>query len=138
MLLVDKNNVPATKREYMINTLLSSWKNIQIGFAVVFKKRFVTNALNGSDNHLVSDRSFGFLANAMLDFREEKKLSESPLPTGLLTVIKGLIPPKDIAGKMLKVQSYWTMLMMAFIYLVRVLSEKMKAMVVNLIMRMEK
>ena len=72
MLLVDKNNVPATKREYMINTLLSSWKNIQIGSAVVFKKRFVTNALNGSDNHLASDRSFGFLAHAMLDFRERK------------------------------------------------------------------
>ena len=71
MLLVDKNNVPATKREYMINTLISSWKNIQIGFAAVFKKRFVTNVLNESDNHLVSDRLFGFLANAMLDFREK-------------------------------------------------------------------
>lgn len=71
MLLVDKNNVPATKREYMINTLISSWKNIQISFAAVFKKRFVTNVLNESDNHLVSDRLFGFLANAMLDFREK-------------------------------------------------------------------
>ena len=69
---------------------------------------------------------------------EREKLSESPLPTGLLTVIKGLIPPKDIAGRMLKVQSYWTMLLMAFIYLVKVLSEKMKAMAANLIMRMEK
>ena len=74
----------------------------------------------------------------MLCLTFEKKTIRISSSTGLLTVIKGLIAPKDIAGRMLKVQSYWTMLMMAFIYLVKVLSEKMKAMAANLIMRMEK
>lgn len=71
-MLVDKNKVSAPKREDLINMLMSAWKNIKIDFAAVFmKKLHVNNALDGSEDHLVSDKLFVFPGNAMLDFRKK-------------------------------------------------------------------
>ena len=54
MLSVGNSKEPAPKREDMIKILVSTWKNAKIDFVAVFKKFFVTSALDGSEDHLVS------------------------------------------------------------------------------------
>ena len=93
MLEKDKK-VPLPNREDMVKMLLSAWKDVPNNFAEVFKKLFVTNALDGSENHLVSDKLFALIGSDMQKFRKE--LTESPVPAKLLTVIKQLFPPKGI------------------------------------------
>ena len=51
---VDKNKVPAPSREEMINLLLAAWRETVVDFAAVFKKLFVSNNLDGSEDFLVS------------------------------------------------------------------------------------
>lgn len=94
MLEVDKNKVPSPKREDMVKMLLSAWRDVPDNFAEVFKKLFVTSALDGSEDHLVSDKLFALIGSDMQTFR--KKLTESPVPANLQSVIKNLIPPKGI------------------------------------------
>ena len=55
-MLEKDNKVPSPNRKDMVEMLLSPWKDVPSNFAEVFKKRFVTNALDGSEDHLVSDK----------------------------------------------------------------------------------
>ena len=93
-LQIDKKKVPSPKREDMVKMLLFAWREVPNNFADVFKKLFVTSALNGSEDHLVSDKLFALIGSEMQKFRKE--LTESPLPANLLAVIKNIIPPKGI------------------------------------------
>ena len=78
----------------MVKILLSAWRDVPNNFANIFKKPFVTNALDGSEDHLVSDKLFALIGSDMQKFRKE--LTGSPVPANLPTVIKKLIPPKGI------------------------------------------
>ena len=91
---VDKNKVPAPSREVMINLLLAAWRETVVDFAAVFKKLFVSNNLDGSEDFLVSDKLFSLIGDDMLEFR--RQLLSSKLPINLQAVIKTLIPPKGI------------------------------------------
>ena len=91
---VDKNKVPAPSREEMINLLLAAWRETVVDFAAVFKKLFVSNNLDGSEDFLVSDKLFSLIGDDMLEFR--RQLLSSKLPINLQAVIKTLIPPKGI------------------------------------------
>ena len=64
---------------------LSAWKDVPNNFAEVFKKLFVTNALDGSEDHLVSGKLFALIGSDMQKFRKE--LTESPVPAKLLTLL---------------------------------------------------
>ena len=75
MLEKDRNKVPSPNREDMVKMLLSAWKDVPNNFAKVFKKLFVTNALDGSEDHLVSDKLFALIGSDMQKFRKE--LTES-------------------------------------------------------------
>ena len=78
MLEKDRNKVPSPSREDMVKMLLSAWKDVPNNFAEVFKKLFVTNALDGSEDYLVSDKLFVLIESDMQKFRKE--LTESPVP----------------------------------------------------------
>ena len=93
-LKVDKNKVLAPSREEMINMLLAAWKETDVDFTAVFKKLFVTNKFDGSEDFLVSDKLFSFIGDDMLEFR--RQLLNSEVPINLQAVIKKLIPPKGI------------------------------------------
>ena len=54
MLQKGKNKVPSPNCEDMVKMLLSAWKDVPNNFAEVFQKLFVTNALDGSEDHLVT------------------------------------------------------------------------------------
>ena len=61
MLEIDQTKVPSPKREDMVNMLLSAWRGVENNFAEVFKKLFVTNALDRSEDHLVSNKLFSLI-----------------------------------------------------------------------------
>ena len=63
-------------------------------FLQIFKKLFVTNKLDGSEDYLVSDKLFSLIGNEMKDFRDS--LLKSDVPNNLKTIVKQLIPPKGI------------------------------------------
>ena len=94
---VDSKKIPAPNREQMINMLLDSWKQIDVDFKSVFKKLFVTNKLDGSEDFLVSDKLFSLIGDEMLDFRRE--LLRSALPANLQAVVQKIIKPKGIKRK---------------------------------------
>ena len=92
---VDKNKVPAPNREEMINMLLATWKETDVDLtAAVFKKLFVTNTFEGSEDFLVSDKLFSLIGEDMLELR--RQLLNSEVPINLQAVIKKLILPKGI------------------------------------------
>ena len=91
---VDKNKVPAPNCEEMINMLLAAWKETDVDFTAVFKKLFVTNKFDESEDFLVSDKLFSLTGDDMLEFR--RQLLNSEVPINLQAVIKKLIPPKGI------------------------------------------
>lgn len=92
--MVDKNKVPSPKCEDMVQMLLSAWQNVPNNFPEVFKKLLVNHALDGSEDHLVSDKLFALIGNDMQKVRKE--LMETPAPAKLLVVVEQLIPPKGI------------------------------------------
>ena len=65
MLEIDKNKVPSPKREDMVQMLLPVWQNVPKNSPDVFKKLFGTNALDASEDHLVSDKLFVLIGNDM-------------------------------------------------------------------------
>ena len=74
--------------------LMSSWDAITTDLSQVFKKLFVTNKLDGSEDYLVSDKLFSLIGNEMKDFRNS--LLKSDVPNNPKTIVKQLIPPKGI------------------------------------------
>ena len=58
MLEAVKSKIPYPNRENMIKMLMNSWDAITADFSQVFKKLFVTNKLDGSEDYLVSDKLF--------------------------------------------------------------------------------
>ena len=93
ILETDKSKIPSPSRDNMIK-MLSSWDAITTDFSQVFKKLFVTNKLDGSEDYLVSDKLFSLIGNEMKDFRDS--LLKSDVPNNLKTIVKQLIPPKGI------------------------------------------
>ena len=81
---VDKTNVPSPHCEQMIEMLLAAWQKTDADFTAVFKKLFVTNASDGSEDFLVSDK----LLSAVGDGIPE-------VSANLQAFVKKLIPPKD-------------------------------------------
>ena len=94
MVEIDKNKVLSPKREDMVQMLLSAWRNVPNNFPDVFMKLFIANALDGSEDHLVSDKLFTLIGNDMQ--KVQKELIETPVPANLQVFIKQLIPPKGI------------------------------------------
>ena len=94
MLEADKSKIPSPNRENMIKMSMSSWDDITTDFSQVFKKLFVTNKLDGSEDYLVSDKLFVIIGSEMKDFRDS--LVKSDVPNNLQGIAKQLIPPKGI------------------------------------------
>ena len=78
MLEADKSKIPSPNRQNMIKMLVSSWDAITTDFSQVFKKLFVTNNLDGSEDYLVSDKLFSIIGSEMKDFRDTLINSDVP------------------------------------------------------------
>ena len=92
----EPGKIPAPSCDEM-NMLLKAWDMLDIDTAKEFKKLFVTNALDGSEDYLVSDKLYSLVGNDMIKFREE--LMKERSAKTLREVIRKLIPPKGVKRK---------------------------------------
>ena len=74
--------------------LLKAWELLDVDTEKEFKSLFVTNALDGSEDHLLSDIFYALVGNEMVKLITEL-LTSCPVKT-LKEVIRKLIPPKGV------------------------------------------
>ena len=67
----DPIKIPFPSRSEMMSMLLQVWETLEIDTKRKFKSLFVTNALDGSEGYLVSDKSFALIGDEMVDFQKE-------------------------------------------------------------------
>ena len=96
-LQTEKAKIPSPTREDMMEMLLSAWSKIEVDTKAAFKSLFVTTALDGFEDYLVSDRLFRLVREDMKLLRDW--LMQSEMPATLQEVIRKLIPPKGIRRK---------------------------------------
>ena len=68
---VDKNKVLSPSREDMVQLLLDLWEENEVYYPSVFKKLFVTNKFDGTEDYLVSDKLFKLIGDDMLQYRRQ-------------------------------------------------------------------
>ena len=93
----DPIKIPSPSRSEMMSMLLQAWETLEIDTKREFKSLFVTNALDGSEDYLVSDKLFALIGDEMVDFWKEL-MSQNSVKT-LKEVIRNLIPPKGVKRK---------------------------------------
>ena len=86
------NQSPTTNE--MMKMLNASLSRVSIDNEMAFKSECVTNALDGSEEYLVSDRIFRLVGESMREFRSS--MIEAPVPKTIKEVIRKIIPPKGI------------------------------------------
>ena len=93
----DPNKIPSPSRDEMMRMLLNARELLDVDTERHFKSLFFTNALDGSEDYLVSDKLYALVGNDMVKFRTELMTSR-PAKT-LKEVIRKLIPPKGVKRK---------------------------------------
>ena len=93
----DPNKIPSPLLDEMMRMLLKAWELLDVDTEREFKSLFVTNALDGSEEYLASDKLYALVGNEMVKFRTELMTSR-PAKT-LKEVIQKLIPPKCVKQK---------------------------------------
>ena len=93
----DPIKIPSPSRNEMMSMLLQAWESLQVDTERAFKSLLVTNALDRSEDYLVSDKLFVLIGDEMVNFR--KKLMSSDSVKTLKEVIRNLIPPKGVKRK---------------------------------------
>ena len=73
---------------------MQAWKTLEFDTKREFKSLFVTNALDGSEDYLVSNKLFALTGDEMIGFWKEL-MSQNFVKT-LIEVIRNLLPPKGI------------------------------------------
>ena len=91
---IDSKSTPKPSREEMIKMLLEAWKEAKKDFSFAFKRLFVTSALDGSEDFLVSDKLMSLIGESMKKYRSS--LLKQKVPGKLINVMKNLILPKGI------------------------------------------
>ena len=96
---LEKNpiKIPSPSQNDMMPMLLQAWETLEIDTKREFKSLFVTNALDGSEDYLVSDKLFALIGDEIIDFRKEL-MSQNSVKI-LKEVIGNLIPPKGVKRK---------------------------------------
>ena len=90
----DRAKIPFPTRSEMMSIVTQANDALKIDKASAFKSVWVSNALDRSEDYLVSDRIMRLVGTSMQDFREE--LKSKPCPTTIKVVIRGIIPPKGV------------------------------------------
>ena len=77
-LRLDPKKIPQPPRDHIMQMLLESWNSQEIDVTSRFKAQCVTNALDGSEDYLVSKRVFALVGEKLQAFRRRLMLIPSP------------------------------------------------------------
>ena len=105
-LQANKNKLPSPTWDEMMSMLANAWSPLIVDSTAVFKILYVTNALDGSEDHLVSEKLFCLSETDMLSFWAE--LLTRQHPESLEDVVRKLIPPKRIKRKEFEGTEFFT------------------------------
>ncbi|GFO11576.1 steryl-sulfatase [Plakobranchus ocellatus] len=136
-LQANPQKVPAPSRDEMMNMLTSSWKETTIDPSCALKNNFILNALDGSEDYLVSDKLMALIGQEVKAFRTE--LLQSTPPKTLSEVIKSITPPKGVRSSKLTLVHPQTNQMMKewnFLIVKEMKSQNMKKMMMVVMMMM--
>ena len=89
--------IPSPSRNEMMSMLLASWEKLQIDTEKQFKSLFFINALDGSEDYLVSDKLYALIGEEMLYFQKDLMLPK-PIKT-LREFVRKTIPQKGMNRK---------------------------------------
>ena len=93
-LRVNPKKILQATQDDMMKILIESFKSLEIDFVNRFKALWVTNALDGSEEYLVSERLMSLVGEKMKDFRDQPKKKKSP--KNLKELLKLITPPKGL------------------------------------------
>ena len=91
--------IPQPNRNEMMHMLVRSQDNLNIDFPARFKALWMTNALDGSEDYLVSQRIMDLVGPEMKKFREKLMKTTSPKGWDRKGLRKIIIPPKGVKMK---------------------------------------
>ena len=96
-LKADPKRIPQPSRDDMMQMLKKSFDSLEIDVASRFKALWVTNALDRSEDYLVSERIIALVGNKMKTFHND--LMKKKSPKSLKDLMKLITPPKGIRRK---------------------------------------
>ena len=90
----EPNKIPKPNRNDMMRMLVESNDSIDVDIPARYKALWVTNKLDGSEDHLVSERIITLVGQKLMLFRENRM--KEPSPTNLKDMLKLITPPKGV------------------------------------------
>ena len=105
-LQANKNKIPSPMRDKMMFLLANAWSFRTVDSTATFRSLFVANPLDGSEDHLVSEKLFRLIGTEMLSFRT--KLFMQQHPKSLEGIERKLILPKGIKRKEFEGREFFT------------------------------
>ena len=90
----DPHKIPRPDRDDMMSMLTEAMGSVQIDVNARMKNLWLTNALDGSEDYLVSERIFTLVGNSLINKRES--LMNSPSPRTLKELVKRITPPRKV------------------------------------------
>ena len=86
--------IPKPSRDEMLRVLFERHISLEKDHAKEFKSFWVTNALDGSKNYLISERVYKLVGTRMIDFRNQ--LMKTASPKNIKQLLKQITPPKGV------------------------------------------
>ena len=67
----DPKQIPSPSRGEMVEMLCSSSQSLEVGVKKAFKFLWVTNALDGTEDHIVSDKLMSLVGKELISYRND-------------------------------------------------------------------
>ena len=93
----DPKTIPKPSRDEMMRMLYESHVSLEKDYAKEFKCLWITNALDGSEDYLLSERVYKLVGTRMIDFRNQ--LMKTASPKNRKQLLKMITPPKGVKQK---------------------------------------
>ena len=95
----DPKKIPQPERDEMMEMLTDAMESVDINVNERMKVLWITNKLDGSEDHLVSERIFTLVGESLLKKRAE--LMKKASPKSLQELLRSITPPKGVKRKAL-------------------------------------
>ena len=86
--------IPAPERDDMITMICEAMKNSPVDNIKAFKSLGLTNALDGSEDWMISDKINSLVGTKLKEIRQ--KLMQEECPKNLEELLKQITPPKGL------------------------------------------
>ena len=98
MLKKEPKKIPEPDRQALIDMAMKSMNTLEsVDFGRAFKRLFLTNSLDGSEDWMISDKLKSLVYDHMVKFRA--KLMKSEPPKNIEDLFKTFTPPKGVKRK---------------------------------------